>query len=777
MKKRFLFTVFFLIQVISFPLIVHALDYPGLPVIHAPWQVDANGYAEITVEPVSGADNYLIQVKGKEKAEDAPWIEYLNQSAPGTYSFLGSPTAQYTVNVYALKENLSSYAQKTIHAWDTEKIISIFSDNTEVLTGETCEIRYSAPEADQIGLEELFPAFNGNYWRDAKYWSNNVEGQVYQVNTDYKKQKIYRAKAKFGEEIIYSNTLTIDVIAPYGIFEKSFEVPYQIEKGQDVTILFDPDPKAKTYSVRLTNTDFGVEWTETIETADIIAGEKGKFVLPTKKLREGNYYVYETISGIGMEQYDGSNCLHIGSIDKNIVLTSSAKEVRTYESVNVYVYAPHAESYWIQALDENGNIELTDSGTGGTEYEYEWYFEETGTKEVTFVVRIGNEIIEKTLEIQVISGEGLKKPDITVPKQVQPGQPVTYYVEPVEGAAYYSIQVCVDNGQEKKIIAWNNEPGSYVLNDLDAGFYWITATISDYHTPDATATAYFRVGEAQPFISFSSDKEHVQIEEDYTLLYRIPGEYNGVITCLNTGKTYATRGNSIQISAEHEGEYTYKLVVDIGTEILSEYVTVIVEKGKEKLTAPMVIMNENVELGQDIVLSVEPVHNAEWYIFTIRTKEEGEAVFEGGLTAEEAHIYNGFLPWKRNLWIEVTSHAKGYESSDPTVVYVQIGKQDNQLPELDSFKTFFVPVELISLEAEAFSGVMVERIVLSEKIVTIGNLAFANCTNLQYINLPDSLTYIAPDAFEGCDNLFIECSAGSLGEEFARAHGFYPVIK
>lgn len=59
----------------------------------------------------------------------------------------------------------------------------------------------------------------------------------------------------------------------------------------------------------------------------------------------------------------------------------------------------------------------------------------------------------------------------------------------------------------------------------------------------------------------------------------------------------------------------------------------------------------------------------------------------------------------------------------------------------------------------------------------IERFAFANCSNLQYFNLPDSLTYIAPDAFEGCDNLFIECSAGSLGEEFARAHGFYPVIK
>ena len=88
-----------------------------------------------------------------------------------------------------------------------------------------------------------------------------------------------------------------------------------------------------------------------------------------------------------------------------------------------------------------------------------------------------------------------------------------------------------------------------------------------------------------------------------------------------------------------------------------------------------------------------------------------------------------------------------------------------------------MPRSLIHVEEQGFEGVGAERIILQDSIKTINSCSFANCKNLQYINLPDSLTYIASDAFEGCDNLFIECSAGSLGEEFARAHGFYPVLK
>ena len=43
--------------------------------------------------------------------------------------------------------------------------------------------------------------------------------------------------------------------------------------------------------------------------------------------------------------------------------------------------------------------------------------------------------------------------------------------------------------------------------------------------------------------------------------------------------------------------------------------------------------------------------------------------------------------------------------------------------------------------------------VLHEGLYEIDSSAFENCENLSKINIPESATDIAPDAFEGCDLL------------------------
>ena len=52
---------------------------------------------------------------------------------------------------------------------------------------------------------------------------------------------------------------------------------------------------------------------------------------------------------------------------------------------------------------------------------------------------------------------------------------------------------------------------------------------------------------------------------------------------------------------------------------------------------------------------------------------------------------------------------------------------------------------------------------------TIKSKAFAN-TGIEWIGLPSTLTYIAPDAFAG-SSVTIECPAGSPTEAWARANG------
>lgn len=42
---------------------------------------------------------------------------------------------------------------------------------------------------------------------------------------------------------------------------------------------------------------------------------------------------------------------------------------------------------------------------------------------------------------------------------------------------------------------------------------------------------------------------------------------------------------------------------------------------------------------------------------------------------------------------------------------------------------------------------------MGDKFTVFGKDAFKNCSELEYINIPDSLTQIADGAFYGCDKL------------------------
>lgn len=59
--------------------------------------------------------------------------------------------------------------------------------------------------------------------------------------------------------------------------------------------------------------------------------------------------------------------------------------------------------------------------------------------------------------------------------------------------------------------------------------------------------------------------------------------------------------------------------------------------------------------------------------------------------------------------------------------------------------------------------------ILHERLDEIGSRAFMGCTNLDILTIPDSVTKIGENAFEGTSKLFIiQCSFGSFAEEYAR---------
>lgn len=87
------------------------------------------------------------------------------------------------------------------------------------------------------------------------------------------------------------------------------------------------------------------------------------------------------------------------------------------------------------------------------------------------------------------------------------------------------------------------------------------------------------------------------------------------------------------------------------------------------------------------------------------------------------------------------------------------------------------PAALSVIGEEAFFGCSFEQVILDGQVTAIGARAFGNCASLKRIAIPDSVTDIAPDAFEGCADLTIECGRNSIAYQFAIEHQFTVSIR
>ncbi len=75
---------------------------------------------------------------------------------------------------------------------------------------------------------------------------------------------------------------------------------------------------------------------------------------------------------------------------------------------------------------------------------------------------------------------------------------------------------------------------------------------------------------------------------------------------------------------------------------------------------------------------------------------------------------------------------------------------------------------LTDIPAQSFYGCSkLQTVIFDNEITSIGKLAFANCPMLTKLEIPDSVTYIADDAFTGCDDLVIYCTYDSYALQYA----------
>lgn len=87
---------------------------------------------------------------------------------------------------------------------------------------------------------------------------------------------------------------------------------------------------------------------------------------------------------------------------------------------------------------------------------------------------------------------------------------------------------------------------------------------------------------------------------------------------------------------------------------------------------------------------------------------------------------------------------------------------------------FILPKDLITIQAQAFMGINARCITIPNGAKSIGSKAFANCAELLQIHIPESVTSIAADAFDGLrkNGFIIIGDPGSYAETYAAANGY-----
>ena len=86
-----------------------------------------------------------------------------------------------------------------------------------------------------------------------------------------------------------------------------------------------------------------------------------------------------------------------------------------------------------------------------------------------------------------------------------------------------------------------------------------------------------------------------------------------------------------------------------------------------------------------------------------------------------------------------------------------------------------LPADLITIEEESFENCAFYSIEIPEGVQTIKTRAFADSKTLRRISIPESVSYIEADAFDGTTCLVVYCESGSYASQYAKNKGFMTV--
>lgn len=140
--------------------------------------------------------------------------------------------------------------------------------------------------------------------------------------------------------------------------------------------------------------------------------------------------------------------------------------------------------------------------------------------------------------------------------------------------------------------------------------------------------------------------------------------------------------------------------------------------------------------------------------------EEGEVL--QSIAQSRRISYTFQLRNERIYTVEVIARYKGFTNT----LKARVVMDDSILST-----HFTLPSEIKTIDEEAFANIPMEKIIIPNGCIHIGNRAFANCGLLEIV-IPESVQEIALDAFENCAGMTICGKEGSMAQYYAEEKGY-----
>lgn len=120
--------------------------------------------------------------------------------------------------------------------------------------------------------------------------------------------------------------------------------------------------------------------------------------------------------------------------------------------------------------------------------------------------------------------------------------------------------------------------------------------------------------------------------------------------------------------------------------------------------------------------------------------------------------------------IIISPNHKWFEVIDG-VLFDKGNKQLLWYPELLPAQAYEVPKGTQSISGFAFFWSDVIRITIPNTVTSIGISAMAECVNLAWVEIPDTVLEIGKGAFENSANVILDVEVGSFAEQYAKENG------